>query len=44
MCLFIEVPQNEVDVNLEPGKHAVLLHYMVSSVPFFGEAYLLSPN
>ena len=32
MCLFIKVPQNEVDVNLEPGKHAVLLHHTVSAV------------
>lgn len=26
MCLFISVPQSEVDVNLEPGKHSILLH------------------
>jgi len=29
VCLFIKVPQNEVDVNLEPGKYDVLLHNLV---------------
>lgn len=28
-CLFIKVPQNEVDVNVEPSKCTVLLHNLV---------------
>ena len=29
MCLFIRVAQSEVDVNVEPGKSAILLHNLV---------------